>query len=1426
MTTMTPASQHVSEHILAPLRRIARRHWLLVALRCVLQLVTIGLLVLLAIALILGHLPNLSPFLRLPMVFLTWSGIVTLGYFAIRPMFQSWSVDRAALAVEHSLPQVQERISSAVELSNDKELRYRASESLIAHLISQAEEDASNIQPEMVIRPRGLLVWALALAPVLGIWAIAAFAKPLTMEAGLFRVFMPWKSELPAFLARISVTPMNTIINQGEPLTITLKISPEAGSPSNAPGQAMLVKRFTSGQVLSQDLDRSDTLQFAATLQNVQQGFSYRVDSAAGQSPWYTVTVRARPAISGIDLSYEYPTYTQIAPKTISAPDGAIEAVVGTKVRLTVHATQPLNERSQLTMDPGMPDAAELPLTLAAPGTTDYQATLLVHDNGTYHFVLVNTDGLEGIADETRTITAHSDQPPTIAIVSPHTPSMSVRNDDTVPIRYKAGDDFGVQKIQALISVDDREVGPFNLIFDPADRRNINGQYNLSVAYMLQQANVQGAHRITYQFEAWDNRDPNPQTALSVKQSLLISQQPIQSYEARLAAKDANHLTEAINVAIDRLNHADEHVNQLQQADVTRPLRAGERETAERCKNLLTKTATDLTAAADDAFSSEMADVAAKAGDIAAHPITDAAQSVAKAQLDADAGTQRQQDVTTSGQRIADARTQLQALLSQVKNTEQRSEAARDLAQAAKDQEKVAQDMAKLAKEEQTAKNDQNPQNPQNAQNPQSQQNQQNQQAQQNEQKDEQQLQKDEQKADQDVQQAMNEDPSVKQDSEAQKTADKLASLQKKIDDLHDQQEAQSQATAQQKAPDLSKIAAEQKVLNDQIKQFEQQQQNNLQQAKTTPPPDPQQNQIVSDLNNGQPSPAASNMQKAVDQLNNNAQQMQQASATTQPFTQAQQNKLDQDSQAQDTAKNDQSQAEQAATALNQQTQPPGANDPTVQQAQQAAQAIQQQAKSMTPQANAAADAQTSAEQEAQKATADAQAAASAQTPADATKDMQQAAQELRHAANDLVQAEQQNAAADKSAMAAQQAQAEQQAAAQAQALAQQQQDILTQTQPNAQAAKDEAVQQQQIAQANQDAQQLQQMAQTDQDDDVTQRATDAQQALQQATDQAQQATQAEQNNHPDQAAQHEANSAHQLALADNALRGQPPQQPQEAQNDQDPADPHQTMDDQQNQQGQPDPNSQQANAQQPDQQGQQQGPPDMTQQPGQQQGQQQQGQQQQGQQQGQQQQGQQQGQQQQGQSQQGQQPGQQQANAQSQDQQSQQQQGQQQGQGQSGKSHQGQAQSANSEQAHEQADEAADEAANAQSQAQGQGQSGKGQQEAQQAANELAKAAQDMQQSAEDSKDSKDSPDSFASNSGHGKASMAQKSTKPEPAAVQAMGVSSRDWAKLPPLMQQDLLNAAQQNSLPAYRESIKNYFEKIARLKEPGQSQQSSND
>ena len=50
------------------------------------------------------------------------------------------------------------------------------------------------------------------------------------------------------------------------------------------------------------------------------------------------------------------------------------------------------------------------------------------------------------------------------------------------------------------------------------------------------------------------------------------------------------------------------------------------------------------------------------------------------------------------------------------------------------------------------------------------------------------------------------------------------------------------------------------------------------------------------------------------------------------------------------------------------------------------------------------------------------------------------------------------------------------------------------------------------------------------------------------------------------------------------------------------------------------------------------------------------------------------------------------------------------------------------------------------------------------------------------------------------------------------SIGVTADQWAKLPPLAQKDLLNAAQQSGPPSYRQMIKDYYVRIAKMRESG--------
>jgi len=55
-------------------------------------------------------------------------------------------------------------------------------------------------------------------------------------------------------------------------------------------------------------------------------------------------------------------------------------------------------------------------------------------------------------------------------------------------------------------------------------------------------------------------------------------------------------------------------------------------------------------------------------------------------------------------------------------------------------------------------------------------------------------------------------------------------------------------------------------------------------------------------------------------------------------------------------------------------------------------------------------------------------------------------------------------------------------------------------------------------------------------------------------------------------------------------------------------------------------------------------------------------------------------------------------------------------------------------------------------------------------------------------------------------------------PQEVQDVGVAPSDWVKLSPELQDQLLHAAQQPGPPGYRDRIKDYYSRIARMQSQG--------
>src|SRR3984957_12160856 len=134
------SSRFISERILEPLRQVARRQWTVLATKGVIQTLLFSLGLILAAVLILGRFNNIPTWVRVPVAVIVWGSVIGSAIRFLRPALQRRSLVRTALDVEDHLKSshnTQERISSSVELSAERDSRFAGSPALVAHLVKQ-----------------------------------------------------------------------------------------------------------------------------------------------------------------------------------------------------------------------------------------------------------------------------------------------------------------------------------------------------------------------------------------------------------------------------------------------------------------------------------------------------------------------------------------------------------------------------------------------------------------------------------------------------------------------------------------------------------------------------------------------------------------------------------------------------------------------------------------------------------------------------------------------------------------------------------------------------------------------------------------------------------------------------------------------------------------------------------------------------------------------------------------------------------------------------------------------------------------------------------------------------------------------------------------------------------------------------------------
>jgi hypothetical protein len=253
-------------------------------------------------------------------------------------------------------------------------------------------------------------------------------------------------------------------------------------------------------------------------------------------------TAEREPITGDIELTYRYPAYTGLTPRTVAGSNGEVSAPAGTEVVLKTRSVQEV-ERAEIVVN-------EEALPLKVEGGRELSGSFVAKKTGHYRFVFYGKSSKPSKVGPDIPLTVEVDAPPQVALLTPAA-ELEVDPGQQVQLKFEATDDYGLGEV-ALVFRTPGAAQETRVPLPREDGRRNKGAYT----WNLDTLKAKPGDRITYHVEAKDNDAvEGPKRGVSRTQVLRI----YSAAEHRRAALDK---TEAlwhrlVDHLADRLEGAD-----------------------------------------------------------------------------------------------------------------------------------------------------------------------------------------------------------------------------------------------------------------------------------------------------------------------------------------------------------------------------------------------------------------------------------------------------------------------------------------------------------------------------------------------------------------------------------------------------------------------------------------------------------------------------------------------------------------------------------------------------------------------------------------------------------------------------------------------------------------------------------------------------
>lgn len=339
---------------------------------------------------------------------------------------------------------------------------YRGSGALLAQIARNVESQVAADPPRMS--------WA----PILRPWVAASFvclsavmllpSEPLGLRLLLQRLMQPQLNLPPVSSTRLHVQPGDVDLVQNQSLTITVRAR-------RLPEEALDLYTSQDGQSWVQHLllPRSDG-QFVFTVPSVERDLRYYLAGGDATTSIYSARVHRPPSVNEFQVRYEFPSYLDRAPQTLTTMDPSFQAPADTVAMLGIVPSEPLRHA---TLRSG---SASIPLSLDRQ-TRQWQARLVMQRDQAMELHMLSAYGLSGRSPQRLMLRAIPDRPPSARLLWP-TEDFCSHTRQELTVAYQASDDNALAAVYLIVQVNGRQVRQIPLTM-AGDLRQQQGQVTL-----------------------------------------------------------------------------------------------------------------------------------------------------------------------------------------------------------------------------------------------------------------------------------------------------------------------------------------------------------------------------------------------------------------------------------------------------------------------------------------------------------------------------------------------------------------------------------------------------------------------------------------------------------------------------------------------------------------------------------------------------------------------------------------------------------------------------------------------------------------------------------------------------------------------------------------------------------------------------------